>query len=240
MHYHEEVEIARKLAASTPSNSQAQRDLSTSHEKLGIAEQQRFDYGAAIIQYECQQELLRRLIEQNQFKQQSLKTVEEVKRRIVASQRAALATKSLAAIAAEPADAQLILLYVRSFELARKGELAAAAEAAEMLLRQAPAPDAGALYDSACAFALCARAIETPPVGGLFPSHARPRALTETEQLQHQNSIRLALDTLKRALAAGYKNFNHMRNDADLIPLRGLPEYESLFPAPGATAELRK
>ena len=39
---------------------------------------------------------------------------------------------------------------------------------------------------------------------------------------------RVALDLLKRAVAAGYLNFNYMRRDPDLKSLHGEPEYEAL------------
>jgi hypothetical protein len=32
--------------------------------------------------------------------------------------------------------------------------------------------------------------------------------------------------------AAGYDDFEHMKKDDDLKPLRGLPEFEALFPKP--------
>ena len=34
------------------------------------------------------------------------------------------------------------------------------------------------------------------------------------------------------AIAAGHKDFDHMRQDSDLTPLHGLPEFENLFPKP--------
>ena len=35
-----------------------------------------------------------------------------------------------------------------------------------------------------------------------------------------------------RLIAAGYHDFDHMQQDTDLAPLRGLPKFENLFPKP--------
>ena len=40
----------------------------------------------------------------------------------------------------------------------------------------------------------------------------------------------LAITCLKEAIAAGFKDFDHTREDDDLKPLHGLPEFENLFP----------
>jgi hypothetical protein len=49
---------------------------------------------------------------------------------------------------------------------------------------------------------------------------------TDAEQAERQKFLKLALDTLKASLAAGWDDFEHL----DLNPLRGLPEFEALFP----------
>jgi hypothetical protein len=42
--------------------------------------------------------------------------------------------------------------------------------------------------------------------------------------------IDLALACLNEAIAAEYRDFDHIRQDTDLAPLHGLPEFEKLFP----------
>jgi hypothetical protein len=53
---------------------------------------------------------------------------------------------------------------------------------------------------------------------------------TDAEQAERQKFLKLALDTLKASLAAGWDDFEHMKKDDDLKSLRGLPEFEALFP----------
>jgi hypothetical protein len=109
-----------------------------------------------------------------------------------------------------------------------KGDLPAVAEAADRL-RKTAGKDAGAIYDSACGYSLCVRILETPPVGGAFPRGAKPRELTGDQKALRQKYVDLALGALKDAIAAGYHNVGQMRTDDDLIPLRGLPEFQKLL-----------
>lgn len=48
-------------------------------------------------------------------------------------------------------------------------------------------------------------------------------------QLARDNYVKLALETLERAIAAGYSNAKQMRQDEDLTPLRNLPEFQKLL-----------
>jgi hypothetical protein len=43
-------------------------------------------------------------------------------------------------------------------------------------------------------------------------------------------STKLALACLKEAIAAGFKDFDHMKQDSDLAVLRDPPEFQPLFP----------
>ncbi len=76
------------------------------------------------------------------------------------------------------------------------------------------------LYNAACAYgqphALVVKNKPTP-VGN--------------EEAERQKYINLSLACLKEAIAAGYKNFDHIKRDEDLIALHGLPEFENLFPS---------
>lgn len=47
-------------------------------------------------------------------------------------------------------------------------------------------------------------------------------------QLARDNYVKLALETLELAIAAGYSNAKQMRQDEDLTPLRNLPEFQKL------------
>ena len=53
--------------------------------------------------------------------------------------------------------------------------------------------------------------------------------LTVEQSAARQQHIADALATLREVIAAGYKNFASMQKDADLTPLRDLPEFHELI-----------
>ena len=114
-------------------------------------------------------------------------------------------------------DAALLpdLLTVRATLMASDGKEAEVAQAGAKLRELEPKTEIN-LYNAACAFGLCA---------GLA-ANGKPKP-DEAEARKYQD---LAIACLKEAIAAGYKDFDHMRQDDDLKPLRSLPEFESLFP----------
>ncbi len=61
--------------------------------------------------------------------------------------------------------------------------------------------------------------------------HPQP---TEPQQAERQALIATAIQSLQDAIDGGYREFDHMKRDRDLNPLRGLPEFEALFPGAGA------
>jgi hypothetical protein len=93
------------------------------------------------------------------------------------------------------------------------GCLAAAAEY-EGLKRA----DAGGLYDAACFRAICAAAIREDP--------KTPAA--DAGQLAREQAD-LAMGWLRKAVAAGFKNAEHMKKDTDLDALRENPEFKALL-----------
>ena len=100
----------------------------------------------------------------------------------------------------------------------KRGELANAVQVADKL-RELEPKDKNNLYNAACVYAQCAE----------FVIKDKPTP-TDAEQAERQKFIKLALDTLKDSLAAGWDDFAHIQKDDDLKPLRGLPEFEALFP----------
>jgi hypothetical protein len=110
------------------------------------------------------------------------------------------------------------LLSFRATLLAKQGRIAEVAQAGAKLRELEPKTD-GNLYDAACAYALCA---------GLVVKDKSPPS--EAELAEQKPYIELALACLKEAIAAGYDNFDHMRQDTDLTPLHRLPDFEALFP----------
>ena len=69
------------------------------------------------------------------------------------------------------------------------------------------------LYDTACLYALCAGANRTGPDTARLAKECADEALT----------------LLKRAVAKGYKNAAHMKQDPDLAALRPHADFQKLI-----------
>jgi serine/threonine-protein kinase len=91
---------------------------------------------------------------------------------------------------------------------ARCGEHDKAAAAAGRLRADA-AKDAGILYYLGCAYALCAASADEPPLRAQYAGEA--------------------LDTLRQAVACGYKDLVSLETDPDLESLQGRPDYKELI-----------
>ena len=93
------------------------------------------------------------------------------------------------------------------------------------------------LFLVACACALYVWALKTPPVGGTFVPNTKARELSGKDAELRNKYVRLALDTLKAAIVAGYherKDFES--DDDDLVRLRQMPEFQKLLDSiPGTT-----
>jgi hypothetical protein len=92
------------------------------------------------------------------------------------------------------------------------------------MLRSLDAENPENHYKAACGYALCANAI---------PGDEGAEVATE-EQAQRQEYIDLALACLRESIAAGWSDFEYMRQDPDLAGLRELPEFEELMYSPAA------
>ena len=97
------------------------------------------------------------------------------------------------------------------------------------------------LYNAACVYSRCAANIsasgrrEPAETSGETSEGSRPPlALTAEQSAARQQHIADALATPREAIAAGWKDFAHMQNDLDLIPLRDLPEFTALLPGSDA------
>jgi hypothetical protein len=149
-----------------------------------------------------------------------------------------IATAPFEQVLAQPANRLPQLLSLRISELGRMGNLPAVAGAAEKL-RELGYGNPDRLYNAACGYSLCVGIIETPPVGGIFVLPlAEPGTLSTEEQVDRQKHLELALETLKAAVAAGYKDVNHLQHDTDLVPLRPLPEFQEIMKSLSASGKL--
>jgi hypothetical protein len=99
--------------------------------------------------------------------------------------------------------------------LLKEQKLAAAAESAAKMKERA-SDKAEQLYDAACAYALCGGAAKQAksPVAGAPGS---------------ENLAEEALALLKQAVAKGFKNAAHMKQDKDLDALRARVDFQKLL-----------
>ena len=110
------------------------------------------------------------------------------------------------------------LLEARGIAFALRKEFAPAVQAATKL-RELENSTPGQLYNAACLFAMSAASV-VPDKGQL--------GLPKEQAKQRQQWIDEAMATLKQSINAGYDDFDHMRNDKDLMILRELAEFKLL------------
>ena len=102
-------------------------------------------------------------------------------------------------------------LYLSVIVAAELGEGANKAfENLEAALKSRPKDD-NLAYNAACAFALASQ------------------ALGDKDQAKRQPLAEKAIGLLKAAIANGYSDFKHMQEDADLDPIRGVPEFGEIM-----------
>jgi hypothetical protein len=117
----------------------------------------------------------------------------------------------------QPKDQVPGLLNTRLDVLIKRGDLSGAVITAEAFAKLADKEKID-LYNAACNYALCS---------GLATRHVPPN------EVQHQQqSLELALkamDLLRQAVAAGYNDIGHMKQDNDLNVLRMRDEFQKLI-----------
>jgi tetratricopeptide (TPR) repeat protein len=64
---------------------------------------------------------------------------------------------------------------------------------------------------------------------GVVGADKLPEQLTAEEHKLRSHYLKLALDAFRRAIAGGYDGIYYLERDPDILPLRGVPEYEALL-----------
>ena len=221
------LKISRGLAEADPNDAQKQRDLWFSHYQLGKVEVQAGHYAAARERFQAGVAVLDRMLAKKQNAAASQQDKEFLEGRLQFCAVASLATGDWDALLKTDAQTLPNLLSLRVTELAKRGQRAEVAQAAAKLRDLATSTETGPaneqkggmLYNAARAYGLCAT----------LTVKDKPQP-TAAEQAERQKFVQQSLDCLKESLAAGYDNFEHIKTDDDLKPLRGLPEFETLFP----------
>ncbi|MGZ0173471.1 MAG: protein kinase domain-containing protein [Planctomycetales bacterium] len=229
----ESLDINRRLADSDPGNAVWQRDLMFSHYKLGGLQQAELQFDAALKEYRLGEAVLERMIEKEQNVEQSRRELQILQDAIRTCEVSLFVTGEWDALLARPAKELPLLLTKRCALLAGQRRTADVEQAATKLQElAASAPDgtatdqkAGMLYNAACGYGLCAKLSS-----GWDGKSPEPGERTPEQQAERDRFVTLALTALKAAVEAGFDDFEHLQQDADLSALHGLPEFKALLP----------
>jgi tetratricopeptide (TPR) repeat protein len=219
--YREALGIRRRLAEANPANAVAQIDLVVSHYKLGQCHQQELQFPEAAACYGRALEALRRLEQAGKLRGQPRyagwqKTFQQS---LAFCQAAQQAIADLDFALKQPPALVPQLLDVRVRALARAGRHADAAATADRLYDRAP-DDPKNLYNAACAYALCVTAVGPGKTTG---------QLSAEEKAARERCAARAVAVLREAVAKGYKDAAHMKQDGDLDALRDRDDFKKLL-----------
>jgi hypothetical protein len=198
-----------------PENSLEQSLLALSHGQLGEVEQARMDYAAAVRAYARSVELFEKLDEAGALKEPYHSRLKFVREQLALCRKAEQSVRDLDFALRQPAAEVLGLLDLRVRYLLKEQRLAAAVESAVKIKERAGVkPDQ--LYDAACAYALCA--------GAAKQAKGAVAGAPGFEKLSQE-----AMVLLKQAVAKGYKDAGHMKQDKDLDALRERADFQKLL-----------
>jgi len=182
---------------------------------MGVAEQARHDYVAAAQAYARSVEMFAKLDGAGALQDPFFRgRITLYRQRLSLCRKAAQAVKDLDFALQQPATEVPALLELRLRYLLKQQNVTAAVESAAKIKERAG--DAEQLYDAACAHALCA--------GATNNAGADPAALAK-------KCAEEAMRLLKQAVAKGYKNAGHMKQDKDLDALRQRDDFKKLLAA---------
>jgi tetratricopeptide (TPR) repeat protein/tRNA A-37 threonylcarbamoyl transferase component Bud32 len=197
------LDIRLKLADADPRNAQAQRDLLVSHVKLGLLARANGDFAESVKAFEQALDVARRADRPDYFG----RDIRNLQRELSLSKAAAEVVARLDAIEKQPPPLRPAILSAVAQAHVRRKQPAQAVAAADRLAQVADKPDE--FYNAACVFAL------------LVP-------LTDKPEEQDKNAARSVV-LLKQAIAKGYKDAAHMKQDRDLDALRERDDFKSLL-----------
>ena len=236
----ESLDIRQRLAESDPDNAAWQRDLMVSHYKLGGLHQTAQEFDRAIEQYRLGVAVLERLIEQKKLVEASRRELAILRRKVQQCELTLMAIGDWENVLAQPAADLPLLLTTRCTELAKQKRSADVAQAAAKLQELAASAEKGndneqqrrMLYNAACGYGQCAKLSagwdgKSPASGDQNPEAVE---LSAEQQAERERFTTLALTALKAALDAGFDNFEHLQQDADLAALREHPDFKTLLP----------
>jgi tetratricopeptide (TPR) repeat protein len=218
--YEDSLAISLALAEADPQHVEKQSDLIYIYYKIAQAETNRD-------RFETAEKNLRSAIliyDQMIANKQNLPTANQGKTfmegQLQAMQSLRLALGDWETVLQSPVDDLPGLLDYRAIQCCQRKRFVEAEQAAEKLCELAQATD-GNLYNAACVYALCAMAIASP----------EDSELAADDKSRKEILLAKSVGALQKAVEKGWTDFDHMRQDSDLAPLRELPEFKALVPA---------
>jgi pentatricopeptide repeat protein len=207
----------RELRAKTePGNSAEQANLAWTHGLIAHAEQARLDYAAAVQAYARAVAMYDKLDQAGALTiPADRKMMDFYRQQLALCRKAEQAVKDLEFVLKQPAAEVPGLLDLRVRFLLKEEKLPAAIDTAAKA-KQLAGDEAGNIYDAACAYALCAAAAKQAK----WPVAEIPGA---------QQLADTAMALLKQAVAKGFKDAAHMKQDNDLDGLRERDDFKQLL-----------
>jgi tetratricopeptide (TPR) repeat protein len=202
-----------RRSRSEPGNSVEQSYLAWTYGQFGQAAEGPHDYSAAVKAYSRSVEMFDKLDKAGKLTDPLFRgTLNDYRQRLAFCRKAEQAVRDLHFTLKQPAAEVPELLDIRVRFLVKEQKLPAAVEsAAKMKQRAGEKPDL--LYETACMYALCA--------GATSPGADATRLAKQCAEE--------AITLLKQAVAKGYKNGAHMKQDPDLAPLRPRADFQKLL-----------
>jgi serine/threonine protein kinase/tetratricopeptide (TPR) repeat protein len=216
----EALALRERRVKGDPSNGSEQSFLAWTHGQIAEAERARLDYAAAVKAYATSVEIFEKLDRTGALNNQFFRgALSEYRQRLALCRKAGQAVGDLDFALKQPGPEVPRLLDVRLRSLLKEQKLPAAINTAAKIKELAgDKPDQ--LYDAACAYALCAA-----EPGGVSAG-SKPRGADATPLAKKCAQEAMAL--LKQAVAKGFKNAAHIKQDKDLVALREREDFKKL------------
>jgi serine/threonine protein kinase len=204
-----------RFVKAEPGNTAQQSGLAWTHGQIGEAKQASHEYAAAVPAYEKSVKIFEKLDKAGALRYSFFRERMNIYRqRLAFCRKADQAANDLEFALHQPAEEVPGLLDIRVRHMVKEQKLEAAVEsAAKMKELAGDKPDQ--LYKAVCAYAVCAVAV-------------KDAKKTVAKTSDPEELVKEAMALLKQAIAKGYKDAAHMRENKDLDALRGREDFKKL------------
>jgi WD40 repeat protein len=230
------------LSCLDASLTQSRRHLMRAHFILADIRHREGQFASAIDSYSHSWSELESLVAMGASYEETVKSRELLQTRISQCIEVGFAEGDWDEICQLPGDVLSRLLVIRSSSLAKRKRIIDVAQSAAKLMELAAmAPDdrsarvletskMGLCYNAACAYGLCVKLASGWDGKDTFQPPGKS-TLSPTQLMEFDCYSTLALDALKLAIAAGWVDLSHMRQDPDLAALREHAEFKAITSA---------